>query len=240
MFISVNTLWYTNHHILDTRVGYKCCSERFDKTVYLQPIFLRIYGVFRQSDGLVGVGCRYTRFDVWSASPLLLSWCSEAKFSVCPIEFADEREQPESQQLPHVLQGEGGRGCNELLGLLESVSTPGAWISNYIHDNVWDEIMYPFPNFNAAVGVWGNGISNFIHPTLYWACDYLSMLRLKWINTCYGTQGFLLLTKKGVWICNGISDQVGVITHPCPNFNSVQTLQLCYRRLITSYVKIRM
>ena len=25
-----------------------------------------------------------------------------------------------------------------------------AWISNYIHCNVWDEITYPFPNFNGA------------------------------------------------------------------------------------------
>ena len=30
-----------------------------------------------------------------------------------------------------------------------------AWISNYIHYKVWDEITYPFPNFNsAAVEVW--------------------------------------------------------------------------------------
>ena len=25
-----------------------------------------------------------------------------------------------------------------------------AWISNYIHCKVWDEITYPFPNFNSA------------------------------------------------------------------------------------------
>ena len=25
-----------------------------------------------------------------------------------------------------------------------------AWISNYIHCNVWDEITYPFLNFNGA------------------------------------------------------------------------------------------
>ena len=37
-----------------------------------------------------------------------------------------------------------------------------AWISNYIHHKVWDEITYPFLNFNGAtveVQVW---ISNFI------------------------------------------------------------------------------
>ena len=37
-----------------------------------------------------------------------------------------------------------------------------AWISNYIHYKVWDEITYPFPNFNSAtVEVW-EWISYFI------------------------------------------------------------------------------
>ena len=37
-----------------------------------------------------------------------------------------------------------------------------AWISNYIHHKVWDEITYPFPNFNGAtVEVW-EWISNII------------------------------------------------------------------------------
>ena len=30
-----------------------------------------------------------------------------------------------------------------------------AWISDYIHYKVWDEITYPFPNFNSGtVEVW--------------------------------------------------------------------------------------
>ena len=29
------------------------------------------------------------------------------------------------------------------------------WISNYIQYKVWDEITYPFPNFNGAnIGIW--------------------------------------------------------------------------------------
>ena len=37
-----------------------------------------------------------------------------------------------------------------------------AWISNYINYNLWDEIIYPFPNFNSGtVEVW-EWISNFI------------------------------------------------------------------------------
>ena len=35
-----------------------------------------------------------------------------------------------------------------------------AWISNYVQHKVWDEITYPFPNFN--VEVWE--LSNFITP----------------------------------------------------------------------------
>ena len=57
---------------------------------------------------------------------------------------------------------------------------------------MWDEITYPFPNFNSAIiEVWEFG--NFIpHITLsendeikkddhYWVCDYIFMLRLKLI-----------------------------------------------------------
>ena len=41
-----------------------------------------------------------------------------------------------------------------------------AWISNYIEHKVWDEITYPFPNFNGkAVEVW-KLISNFTHTLL--------------------------------------------------------------------------
>ena len=31
------------------------------------------------------------------------------------------------------------------------------WISDYIHYKPWDEITYPFPNFNAAPLMFGNG-----------------------------------------------------------------------------------
>ena len=29
-------------------------------------------------------------------------------------------------------------------------STGPRWVNNYIHHDVWDEITYPFPNFNSA------------------------------------------------------------------------------------------
>ena len=63
-----------------------------------------------------------------------------------------------------------------------------AWKSNHIHDKVWSEITYPFPNFNGiTVEIW-EWISNFI-PTLYWACDYLSILVDKLIH----------VSKRGPW-----------------------------------------
>ena len=54
-------------------------------------------------------------------------------------------------------------------------------MNNYVHYKVWDEIIYPFPNFNsAAVEVW-ECIYYFISH--WWACDYLSMLGLNVIHT---------------------------------------------------------
>ena len=38
---------------------------------------------------------------------------------------------------------------------------PG-WISNYNHYNLWDEIIYPFPNFNGATVEFWEWVSNFI------------------------------------------------------------------------------
>ena len=51
-----------------------------------------------------------------------------------------------------------------------------AWISNYIHYKVWDEITYPFLflNFNGCLGV-----DKQFHPTHYNGCYYLSMLGFK-------------------------------------------------------------
>ena len=46
--------------------------------------------------------------------------------------------------------------------LLTRINFNVAWITNYIHYNVWDEITYPFPNFNGTtIEVW-KWISNFI------------------------------------------------------------------------------
>ena len=43
-----------------------------------------------------------------------------------------------------------------------------AWISNYTHYNVWDEITYPFLNFNGATVEVYEWISNFIpHFTMH-------------------------------------------------------------------------
>ena len=36
------------------------------------------------------------------------------------------------------------------------------WISTYVPTNVWDEIIYPFPNFNRATGEVWEWISNFL------------------------------------------------------------------------------
>ena len=40
---------------------------------------------------------------------------------------------------------------------------------------VWDEMPYPFPNFNGCTV----GMDKLFRPTLYNGCNYLSMLGLK-------------------------------------------------------------
>ena len=48
-----------------------------------------------------------------------------------------------------------------------------AWISNHIHYKMWDEITYPFPNFNSCtVEVW-EWISNFIPHFIRHVITYL-------------------------------------------------------------------
>ena len=54
------------------------------------------------------------------------------------------------------------------------------WISNHVSSKVWDEITYPFPNFNGCAIEFWEWISNFI-PHFY-RRDYFSMLGLKWIH----------------------------------------------------------
>ena len=55
------------------------------------------------------------------------------------------------------------------------------WISYHNHYKVWEEITYPFPNFNGCtiLSLWMN--KQYTH-TIYWACDNFSMLGLKLIH----------------------------------------------------------
>ena len=50
-----------------------------------------------------------------------------------------------------------------------------AWIDDYIHSKVWNEITCQFPNFNGC----SLGMDKQFRPTLYTGYDYLSMLGLK-------------------------------------------------------------
>ena len=64
-------------------------------------------------------------------------------------------------------------GC-EIHGpiLLTWIDFKQAWINNHMHNKVWDEITYTFPNFNGI----SLGMDNLVHPTLYNGCNNLSML----------------------------------------------------------------
>ena len=101
--------------------------------------------------------------------------------------FAQRFEDWDTLATPYVLYGDEIRDVEKRLIRWELadnlpilwVALIPAWISNYVHCKVWDEITYPFPNFNGGtVEVW-EWISNFIPPFTSWACDYISMLGLK-------------------------------------------------------------
>ena len=61
-----------------------------------------------------------------------------------------------------------------------------AWISSHRFNKVWDEIAFPFRDFNGC----SLGMAKWFHPTHYNGCNYLSMLRLKLIHVC----------KRGHWL----------------------------------------
>ena len=44
----------------------------------------------------------------------------------------------------------GPRNMMRYSANIQTVSLIAAWIANYIHYKVWDEITYPFTNFNSA------------------------------------------------------------------------------------------
>ena len=60
-------------------------------------------------------------------------------------------------------------------GLLWLKSQHG-WVI-YFHHTLWDETIYLFQNITSCTGV-----GKWFHWTLYWTCDYLSMMRLKLIH----------------------------------------------------------
>ena len=86
-----------------------------------------------------------------------------------------------------------------------------AWISNYIHYKVWDEIIYPFLNCNGATVEVEEWISNFI-PHFTGACDYLSMLGFKLNHVSKSGHWYPYLAE--VWLlaqqmCTRCSSHVG-------------------------------
>ena len=51
-----------------------------------------------------------------------------------------------------------------------------AWISDYNHYKIWDELTYPIPHFNGSLWL------RAFHPKPCWARDYWSTLELKLIH----------------------------------------------------------
>ena len=84
------------------------------------------------------------------------------------------------------------------------------WISNHMPSKVWDEITYPFPNFNGCtikVGEWiSNFISNFIMDVVtYLSWDYSQFILVKGALELLRTVSFIPCDtiNKSVAIHNG-------------------------------------
>ena len=71
-------------------------------------------------------------------------------------------------------------GMTPVALLLMWINLIPAWISNYIHYNVcWIYLTIPKLQW---LHHWSLGMDKYFHPTLYWACDYLSMM---WLQLIY-------------------------------------------------------
>ena len=108
------------------------------------------------------------------------------------------------------------------------------WINNYIRFKMCDENTYPSSNCNgAAVEVW-EWVSDFI--TLYWACDYLSMLwhKFTYVNArCPSNpfSTFSLIAKNSIGTSSEYVHEITnnytpyflwhVIIHHCPNLTAI-------------------
>ena len=103
----------------------------------------------------------------------------------------------------------------EMASILSRPQCVNPWLINYIHYKMWDEITYPFPNFNgAAVEVW-EYLSNFIlHFT---GCMIKSMLLPNFYNfrdhSVYASSQWEM-----VLLCNTISQWRGTYTEWSPQF----------------------
>ena len=74
-----------------------------------------------------------------------------------------------------------------------------AQISNYLHYKVWDEITYPFPNFNGAT-VEVMGMDRWFHLTCFWSYDYLFMLE-------FHAGSSTMFVKGATGICSSLCSQ---------------------------------
>ena len=95
-------------------------------------------------------------------------------------------------------------------------------ISNYIHCKVWDDITYPFLNFNDATEF---GKDKEYHPTLYFVCDYLFMVTLNLISVCTSGPSQLITNNWGsiIFILGGIMIKFNLTEHSWQSYTVTHT-----------------
>ena len=81
-----------------------------------------------------------------------------------------------------------------------------AWISYHMQRKVWNEITYPFPNFER-LHFWSLWMGKF-HPTLYNWCNYLRMMgsNLMWPLCKWSAMTLVEVSQHAFlrfWLCQG-------------------------------------
>ena len=95
-------------------------------------------------------------------------------------------------------------------------------ISNYIHCKVWDDITYPFLNFNDATKF---GKDKEYHPSVYFVCDYLFIVNLNLIFVCTSSPSQLITINWGstMFILGGIMIEFNLTEHSWQSYSVTHT-----------------
>ena len=102
-----------------------------------------------------------------------------------------------------------------------------AWISNHVSGKVWDEITFPFPNFNGCtVEVW-KWISNFIPHRIM---DVITYPRLDWTWSQWQSPALIQRCKCSRTLLIGILVSCSSFRKNIRHWGATKILMRCYKK----------